>query len=304
VAESWNKGDVFLLPIDSTRVGLGQIVDVLQSELYVVIYANIWNASSPPCPQDAVGQEVLFASLTLDAKLHHGDWTVIGNVTNNLANIKLPLSKVRISGEMHIESHDGSWSRCATAEEAEQLRFRKTVAPVRLEKALKAHYGVLEPHPAYDDLRYDLVVDLARLGGDDCRLRILGALGMEELLRQLLNRLEQVGSNHEELYDTECRERMGNAVMDGFVRNKGDFVLADDFGLYATEANLAVKEALAEYITKANSQAAESSITDFHERLAAFQNSDVESDGEGSFYDDFFGHSAPDAFDSTGNVIE
>ncbi|QDU37409.1 hypothetical protein Mal4_17200 [Maioricimonas rarisocia] len=126
---------------------------------------------------------------------------------------------------------------------------------------------------------------------------------MEELLRQLLNRLEQVSTDHEELYDTECRERMGNAVMDGFVRNKSDFVLGDDFGLHAAVANLAIKEALAEYITQANSQAAELGITDFHERLAAFQNSDVESDEEGSVYDDFFGHSAPDAFDSTGNVI-
>ena len=167
MAEAWNKGDVFLVPIDITRVGLGQIVDVLPSELYVVIYENAWNANSPPCPRDVIGQEVLFASLTLDVKLHHGDWTVTGNVTDNLANIKLPLSKVKISGEMHIESHDGNWSRCATPEEAEQLRFRKTVAPVRLEKALKAHYGILEPHPAYDDLRYDLVVDLARLGGGD-----------------------------------------------------------------------------------------------------------------------------------------
>lgn len=167
MADSWKRGDVFLVPIDSTRVGLGQIVDVLPSELYVVLYANAWKASSPPAPQEVVDQAVLFASLTLDAKLYHGDWTIIGNVTNNLANIKLPLSKVRISGEMHIESHDGRWSRHATPEEAEQLRFRKTVAPVRLEKALKAHYGILEPHPAYDELRYDLVVDLPKLGGGD-----------------------------------------------------------------------------------------------------------------------------------------
>lgn len=133
----------------------------------MVLYVNAWKASSPPAPQEVVDQAVLFASLTLDAKLYHGDWAIIGNVTNNLANIKLPLSKVRISGEMHIESHDGRWSRHATPEEAEQLRFRKTVAPVRLEKALKAHYGILEPHPAYDELRYDLVVDLPKLGGGD-----------------------------------------------------------------------------------------------------------------------------------------
>mgnify|MGYP000097272378 CR=1 FL=1 len=163
MSNQWIQGDVFLISIDNTQVGLGQIVDVLPSELYVVIYENAWNASSPPCPQDVVGLEPLFAALTLDAKLYHGDWKIIGNVTNNLVDIKRPLSKVRISNETYIESHDGSWSRCATPDEAEQLTFRKTVAPVRLEKALRAYYGLLEKHPAYDELRYDLVVDSTSL---------------------------------------------------------------------------------------------------------------------------------------------
>lgn len=163
MAKSWSKGDVFLLPIDKSRVGLGQIVDVLPSELYVVIFSKAWSTSSPPSACDVVGQEVLFASLTFDAKLNNGEWTLVGNVTDNLKNIKLPLSKVRISGVMHIESHDGKWSRRATEGEAEHLRFRKTVAPVRLEKALKAYFGIIESHPAYDELRYDLIVDFNKL---------------------------------------------------------------------------------------------------------------------------------------------
>ncbi|MGD9128641.1 MAG: hypothetical protein PVH19_14790 [Planctomycetia bacterium] len=126
---------------------------------------------------------------------------------------------------------------------------------------------------------------------------------MEELLLQLLNRLEKIGNVHEELYDTECRERISNAVMDGFIRKKIDFVLADDFGLHTTEANFAVKEALAEYITNANVKAIELGVDDFHKRLTAFQNSNVKSDGEGNFYDDFFGYSAPNTFDPLGNVI-
>ncbi|HUT11543.1 MAG TPA: hypothetical protein VMY42_13665 [Thermoguttaceae bacterium] len=126
---------------------------------------------------------------------------------------------------------------------------------------------------------------------------------MEEVLRHLLNQLEQVGVDHEEVYDSECRERMGNAVMDGFVRDEGDFFLGDDFGLHSVEANRAVREALAEYIANARARAAELGLKTFHDRLAAFQNSDVESDKEGSFYDDFFGHSPPEAFDSAGNAI-
>jgi len=124
---------------------------------------------------------------------------------------------------------------------------------------------------------------------------------MEELLHRLLNQLEAIGSGHEELYDTECRERMANAVMDGFVRGQ-KIVLADDFGLYTPEANLAVKAALGEYIANAKALAADLRIAKFHDRLAAFQNSRIQSDGQRNLYDDFFGHSPPDAFDPAGNV--
>lgn len=162
----WKKGDIFLVTLDAKRVGAGQIIDVLPSELYVVIFENSWNVGSPPSPQEVAGQTPQFASLTLDAKLHHGEWKIIGNITENLPAIKLPLSKVRISGKMHVETHDGRWRRPATIEEAEYLKFRKTVAPVRLEKALQAYHGLLEPHTAYDELRYDLIVDSAKIVDD------------------------------------------------------------------------------------------------------------------------------------------
>jgi hypothetical protein len=41
---------------------------------------------------------------------------------------------------------------------------------------------------------------------------------MKELLDRLLNRLEGIGKRAEELYDTECQQRMRGAVMNGFVR--------------------------------------------------------------------------------------
>lgn len=126
---------------------------------------------------------------------------------------------------------------------------------------------------------------------------------MEELLRKLLNHLDQVGVDHEELYDTECRQHLSNAVVDGFVRGQSEYILADDFGLHKAEANREVRKALTAYIADAKTKAAELGIVDFHKRLDAFQNPNVESDEEGSFYDDFFGHSAPELFDSEGNAL-
>jgi hypothetical protein len=42
---------------------------------------------------------------------------------------------------------------------------------------------------------------------------------MDKLLLQLLERLEAIGEHHGELFDTEVRESMGIAIMQGFVAN-------------------------------------------------------------------------------------
>ncbi len=123
---------------------------------------------------------------------------------------------------------------------------------------------------------------------------------MNELLRQLLNRLEAIGVTNEEIYDTECRDRMGDAVFDGFIRPVANFNIPLDFGLHSTSANDAVRIALADYIEKAKKLAPTVGVTTFHERLDAFQNGTIKSDVEGTYFDVFFGYSKPDAFDDAG----
>jgi hypothetical protein len=123
---------------------------------------------------------------------------------------------------------------------------------------------------------------------------------MKELLQQLLNRLEAIGVTNDEIYDTECRDRMGDAIFDGFIRPMANFSLPLDFGLRDTSANDAVRVALAEYINKALVLAPTVGVSTFHERLNAFQDGEVKSDAEGTYFDDFFGFSKPEAFDEAG----
>ena len=125
---------------------------------------------------------------------------------------------------------------------------------------------------------------------------------MEEILRMLLNRLEAIGKDHEELFDSDVRQEMSNAIMEGFVRAMPGFVLPREFGLFTPEANAAVRTALAEYIVAADKEATMQGMTVFHDRLAAMQNADIHSE-EGNDYDEFVGHSPPDVFDTAGNVI-
>jgi len=148
------KGDVFLIPISDSTFGMGQVVDTLPSELYLVIFESIWPASEPPTPAAVIDSTPLLSSLSLDAKLWNGDWAIIGNCTENLCTIALPMYKARIAGEMYVESYRGDGRRVATEAELSCLINRKTVAPVRLEKAIKAKHGIGDWHPLYDELLY------------------------------------------------------------------------------------------------------------------------------------------------------
>src|SRR5262245_4349987 len=103
---------------------------------------------------------------------------------------------------------------------------------------------------------------------------------MEDLLKTLLNRLEGVGKTNEELYDTECRERLSGAVFDGFIKPVEGFDVPNGFGLYSPDANMKVRGAIGAYIADAKTRAAKMGLRSFHDRLAAFQNQNVRSDGE------------------------
>lgn len=157
-------GDVFLVPIDDSRFGIGQITGDWKGELYVVIYdATV----ADDIDAEAVLSGVpLFAALTLDAKIYNGDWRIIGSVKDNLDRIPQPAFKVNQGGQVFLESRDRSISRPASASEAESLRPRTVVAPIRLESALKAYNGLGDWHSRYDDLRAEYAFESSRLLAD------------------------------------------------------------------------------------------------------------------------------------------
>ena len=80
-------GDVFLIPIDDSRHGIGQIAGDWKGELYVIIFDAVYGNEAID-PKRVLAEKPLFGALSLDAKIHHGDWRVIGNISENLAAIR------------------------------------------------------------------------------------------------------------------------------------------------------------------------------------------------------------------------
>jgi len=155
-------GDVFLVPLDGENWALGQLVSAWNDELYVAVFDQKREKQQAD-PGSVVDQEPIFLALTLDAKLFHGDWPIIGNVQENLASFPQPAFKVRQSGVVHIESRDRTVSRPATQAEAEILRYRSVSSPAVIEEAVQAHFGIGEWSPHFDEFPADYAVQSSRL---------------------------------------------------------------------------------------------------------------------------------------------
>ncbi|HEV2251351.1 MAG TPA: Imm26 family immunity protein [Candidatus Limnocylindria bacterium] len=160
-----NVGDVFTVPIDDSRIGIGQIVGAYGKDAY---YFAIFDATASPREQldlgKAIDQRVLFLALSLDAKLAAGHWTVVGSQPVR-DDMPLPAFKEVVGSPDRVDVVDfsGERRRPAGASEADLLPNRKVVAPVRLEKALRAKHG-LEPWiEAYGDLAPNDAMSTAKL---------------------------------------------------------------------------------------------------------------------------------------------
>ena len=126
---------------------------------------------------------------------------------------------------------------------------------------------------------------------------------MEALLLELLLRLERLGENHGELYDSEAREQIGDIVMNGFVRRKPGFKMPERLGMLSETADNELRQALASSIGDASKLADEIGLSSFQARLAAFQNPAVRTNPAIAVdYEDLFGHTPPEYHDEACNV--
>lgn len=61
-------GDVFLIPLDERRNGVGQIIHMVGAELYLAIYGLVLSANNTIEPETVIGEIPIFTCLSLDAK--------------------------------------------------------------------------------------------------------------------------------------------------------------------------------------------------------------------------------------------
>ena len=126
---------------------------------------------------------------------------------------------------------------------------------------------------------------------------------MKELLLKLLLRLEAIGEENEEIGDTVCHDAMSEAVFRAFLVPERDYEFPDEFGLCGPEADLAVRDALLDYVNAARELAPAEGLLTFQQRLAAFQDCSVFTEHGGSTTDDFFGGFAASMYSENGEWL-
>lgn len=154
-------GDVFAIPISESDVGIGLVAGDWKGELFLVVFEGRFDREGVD-PGIVMVAKPLLAALSLDAKLYRGEWPVLDHLPEAAGRMPQPNFKVEEGGRTFMESRDRTITRPATASEIEHLRYRTVVAPVRLEKALQAFYGVGEWLPHFDDLKAEYALQSAR----------------------------------------------------------------------------------------------------------------------------------------------
>ncbi|GAA4462075.1 hypothetical protein GCM10023093_07940 [Nemorincola caseinilytica] len=151
------EGDLFTLRVSDSNYAIGQIRCILNKEsLTVVIFKGLQGITSPIDPKEIIKNDVLFFANTFDAKFYHKHWIVFANIQTNLEGIRLPVYKLGTDDMPQYEDffQNPLPSTAIKSFEKDKISYRNYVAPVRVEKAVKAYYNLEEWNTDYDKLLY------------------------------------------------------------------------------------------------------------------------------------------------------
>lgn len=159
-------GDVFTVPVDEERVGIGQVVAKYQSGEYFAIHGPAVSRQDLDIDR-ALASPIVLLALSFDAKIHAGDWQILGNRPVDPA-VPLPAYQVMIGSPdaVFVEDYSGQRRRPIEGDEANVLPHREFVAPALLELAFQAIHGARPWEEMYEGLAPRPDATTAGLFGD------------------------------------------------------------------------------------------------------------------------------------------
>lgn len=157
-------GDVFRIPIDDQRVGVGQMV-AIRPETYIAVFRTAYPAESRLELEAIVKDEIFLLARAGYELIAHGRWHLVGNIAPDLTRIPFPCFKTSIGSadNIYVLSFDGSKRRPALPNEVEMLPNRTSYSGVTLQSALQAEHGVGTWEPRFRGLTYEYAQSIAEI---------------------------------------------------------------------------------------------------------------------------------------------
>jgi hypothetical protein len=111
---------------------------------------------------------------------------------------------------------------------------------------------------------------------------------LQKLTLELYNTLEEIGEEHEELFDTDVREAMHASLDYYFVWDSFEENMPITYSMFSKEGDAKVAEAIQNYCRKATETAQKMGIKPGQDREDVLQDGSLETN-QGQYYDDFIG---------------
>jgi hypothetical protein len=110
-------GDVFRIPIDDARCAYGQVFykNHVTFPLYVAVFRPGFPRDTPIPLETIVSSELALVGATMDARIYHGIWQIVGNRKPDMSRLPRPNFRVVREGKTVIEDFDGNVQRSAAA---------------------------------------------------------------------------------------------------------------------------------------------------------------------------------------------
>src|SRR5262245_13217218 len=92
------EGDLFVFDVREDNVAAGQVVfkNVAGFNLYAIFFKPLWPRNGPFNLAEIIASEIHLVGGTMDARIAHGMWRIIGNIRPDLSKIPLPWFKIMI----------------------------------------------------------------------------------------------------------------------------------------------------------------------------------------------------------------
>jgi len=141
------EGDVFLIPVTSERVAVGQIVYRYgpgKTPWFMVVYDGLYPRQPVPDLADVLAQAIRLQAISFDPLIRHGRWPRVGNEPLPLDRISWPTFKIMTKppDTWEVIDHAMKTIRPASRRDVDELPMWTSVGPIRLEHAAQALAGL------------------------------------------------------------------------------------------------------------------------------------------------------------------